>query len=188
MPLRTRIASVFRLHRLVGVWRGLGRGCVRDRGRTRVRVRTRTRVRTRVRTRGRTRGRTRVREPERSLRGQAARSEAIRSPPRDDGGDRTPNGLPPYEHGAMEESLPVKTIGDGPAHESKALARDGGPGGLISILKGLEIDWLSTCAGGGWISSTRTSGRLRPWLKLGRVRGDDAHGLGEDALLARRAA
>ena len=41
----------------------------------------------------------------------------------------------------MEESLPVKTIGDGPpAEESTALARDGGPGGLISILKGLEIE------------------------------------------------
>ena len=41
----------------------------------------------------------------------------------------------------MEESLPVKTIGDGPpAEESTALARDGGTGGLISILKGLEIE------------------------------------------------
>jgi DEAD/DEAH box helicase domain-containing protein len=54
----------------------------------------------------------------------------------------------------MEESLPVKTIGDGPpaeppeaetmlggpGGESTALARDGGTGGLISILKGLEIE------------------------------------------------
>ena len=40
----------------------------------------------------------------------------------------------------MEESLPVKTIGNGPPEESTALARDGGTGGLISILKGLEIE------------------------------------------------
>jgi len=62
----------------------------------------------------------------------------------------------------MEESLSVKTIGDGSGDDSKtgagggfdklshrsepgsatgtALTRDGGTGGLISILKGLEIE------------------------------------------------
>ena len=52
----------------------------------------------------------------------------------------------------MEESLSVKIIGDvrgsgtgpgsgsGPDAESTALARDSGTGGLISILKGLEIE------------------------------------------------
>ena len=63
---------------------------------------------------------------------------------------RTPNGPPAYEHGAMEESLSVKVIGErpgsdsgagsGPDAESTALARDSGTGGLISILKGLEIE------------------------------------------------
>ena len=109
----------------------------------------------------------------------------------------------------MEESLPVKTIGDGPGSgsgsgsgsESTALARDGGPGGLISILKGLEIEkslatdpvvvalryypatsgsfaplppelapkLVEYLHGRGWISSTRTSGRLMTWRKPGRA-------------------
>jgi len=46
----------------------------------------------------------------------------------------------------MEESLPVKTIGDrtslgaGSGSDSTALARDSGTGGLVGILKGLEIE------------------------------------------------
>ncbi len=33
------------------------------------------------------------------------------------GAEWTPNGSVPYEHGAMEESLPVKTIGNEPGSE-----------------------------------------------------------------------
>jgi hypothetical protein len=61
----------------------------------------------------------------------------------------TSNGRIPYEHGAIEESLLVKTIDastgsrtdSGSATGSgEVLTPTAGPGGLISILKGLEIE------------------------------------------------